>query len=92
MESSGRAVSKTVPGFEFRATFEGDIEGFRLLIVLVAATVFWMYLCFSEMHITIALILLMSLNYAIQTQETCKQIEVIFNFTLKQIFLSKKNV
>merc|ERR1712227_710773 len=28
-----------------------------------------------EMHITIAFILLLSLNYAIQTQETCKQIE-----------------
>ena len=39
MESSGRAVSKTVPGFEFRATFEGDIEGFRLVKVLVATTV-----------------------------------------------------
>ena len=40
MESSGRAVSKTVPGFEFRATFEGDIEGFRPLKVLVATTVY----------------------------------------------------
>ena len=39
MESSGRAVSKTVPGFEFRATFEGDIEGFIPLQVLVATTV-----------------------------------------------------
>ena len=39
MESSGRAVSKTVPGFEFRATFEGDIEGFRPVKVLVATTV-----------------------------------------------------
>ena len=39
MESSGRAVSKTVPGFEGRATFEGDIEGFRPVKVLVATTV-----------------------------------------------------
>ena len=39
MESSGRAVSKTVPGFEFRATFEGDIEGFRPVKVMVATTV-----------------------------------------------------
>ena len=39
LESSGRAVSKTVPGFEFRATFEGDIEGFRPVKVLVATTV-----------------------------------------------------
>ena len=39
LESSGRAVSKTVPGFEFRATFEGDIKGFRPLQVLVATTV-----------------------------------------------------
>ena len=36
MECSGEADFKTVPGFEFRATFEGDIEGFRLLQVLVA--------------------------------------------------------
>ena len=34
------AVSKTVPGFEFRATFKGDIEGFRLVQVLVATTVY----------------------------------------------------
>ena len=39
MESSGRAVFKTVPGFACRATFEGDIEGFRLLKVLLATTV-----------------------------------------------------
>ena len=40
MESSGRAVFKTVPGFAFRATFEGDIEGFRPVKVLVATTVY----------------------------------------------------
>ena len=39
MESSGQAVFKTVPGFAFRATFEGDIEGFRPLKVLLATTV-----------------------------------------------------
>ena len=40
MESSGRAVFKTVPGFAFRAIFEGDIEGFTPVKVLVATTVF----------------------------------------------------
>ena len=40
MESSGRAESKTVPGFEFRATFEADIVGFTLMQVLVATTVY----------------------------------------------------
>ena len=39
MESSGQAVSKTVPGFAFWATFEGDTEGFRPLKVMVASTV-----------------------------------------------------
>ena len=38
MESSGQADSKTVPGFAFRATFEGVIEGFTLLKVLLATT------------------------------------------------------
>ena len=37
---------KTVPGFEFRATFEGDIEGFILVQVLVATTVFSNVLCY----------------------------------------------
>ena len=43
MESSGWADFKTVPGFTFRATFEGDIEGFTLLKVMLATTVcmFW---------------------------------------------------
>ena len=55
MESSGRAVSKTVPGFEFRATFEGDIEGFRPVKVLVATTVFLNvpYECVNELEIFI---------------------------------------
>ena len=34
-----QAVSKTVPGFAFCATFEGDIEGFRPLKVMVSSTV-----------------------------------------------------
>ena len=38
MESSGRTVFKTVPGFACRATFEGDIEGFTPLKVLLATT------------------------------------------------------
>ena len=38
-ESSGRADSKTVPGFAFRATFEVDIEGFTPVKVMVATTV-----------------------------------------------------
>ena len=40
LESSGQTVFKTVPGFAFRATFEGDIEGFRPLKVLLATTVY----------------------------------------------------
>ena len=40
MESSGRAVFKTVPGFAFRATFEVDIEGFTVVKVMMATTVF----------------------------------------------------
>ena len=44
MESSGQAVFKTVPGFAYRATFEGDIDGFRPLKVLLATTVFtWIH-------------------------------------------------
>ena len=39
MESSGRAVFKTVPGFAFRATFEVDIEGFTPVKVMEATTV-----------------------------------------------------
>ena len=39
LESSGQADFKTVPGFAFRAKFEGDIEGFTLLKVLLATTV-----------------------------------------------------
>ena len=39
MESSGRADFKTVPGFAFTAKFEGDIEGFTLVKVLLATTV-----------------------------------------------------
>ena len=39
MESLGQADYKTVPGFEFRATFEGDIKGFTLVKVMVATTV-----------------------------------------------------
>ena len=40
MESSGQAVFKTVPAFACRATFEGDIESFRPLKVLLATTVY----------------------------------------------------
>ena len=40
MESSGREDFKTVPGFAFIAKFEGDIDGFTLVKVLVATTVF----------------------------------------------------
>ena len=40
MKSSGQADFKTVPGFAIRATFEVDIEGFTLLKVLLATTVF----------------------------------------------------
>ena len=40
MKFSGRAVFKTVPGFAFRATFEGCTEGFTLLKVLLATTVY----------------------------------------------------
>jgi len=40
LESSGQADFKTVPGFSFRAAFEGDIEGFTLLKVLLANTVY----------------------------------------------------
>ena len=39
LESSGQAVFKTIPGFAVRATFEGDIEGFGPLMVLLATTV-----------------------------------------------------
>ena len=39
MESSGQADLNTVLGFAFRATFDGDIEGFTLLKVLLATTV-----------------------------------------------------
>ena len=46
------AVSKTVPGFEFRATFEGDIEGFRLLQVLVATTVFVFFVSVNRTSFT----------------------------------------
>ena len=40
LESSGQTVFKTVPGFAFRARFEGDIEGFRPLKVLLATMYF----------------------------------------------------
>ena len=49
MESSGRAVFKTVPGFAFRATFEVDIEGFTPVKVMVATTV-----CISVKTLTIS--------------------------------------
>ena len=39
LESSGQADFKTVPGFAFRAIFDGCIEGFTLLKVLLATTV-----------------------------------------------------
>ena len=39
LESSGWADFKTVPGFAFRAIFEGDIEGFTPLKVMLATTV-----------------------------------------------------
>ena len=40
LELLGQADFKTVPGFAFRATFEGCIEGFTLLQVLLATTVY----------------------------------------------------
>ena len=53
MESSGRADFKTVPGFAFRATFEGDIKGFRPLKVLFATTALYLFgseLCLTVLH------------------------------------------
>ena len=39
LETSGWEVFNTVPGFALRATFEVDIEGFTLVKIMVATTV-----------------------------------------------------
>ena len=41
LKSLGQADFKTVPGFAFWAIFEGDIEGFTPLKVMLATTVYW---------------------------------------------------
>ena len=54
MESSGQAVFKTVPVFAFIATFNGDIEGFKPLKVLLATTVLGKKRIFACLSIILA--------------------------------------